>query len=118
MHSGFFGIRNQLPMNCKAIKKNYTIDDNCRSEIERIQQIWSQCLEKKPGGPWLFGEFSVADAMYVPIVSRFLTYQIHLEDSAQQYLNFVSENGFFKEWLEASQKEEEIIEDSEVGDDL
>ena len=115
MHSGFFGIRNQLPMNCKAIKKNYTLDNDTWSEIKRIQQIWSHCQESNPEGPWLFGEFSVADAMYIPIVSRFQTYEIPLELNTQKYLNFVCENDFFKEWLEASKNEEEIIEDSEIG---
>lgn len=118
MHSGFNGIRNQLPMNCRAVKKNYKLDATTRSEIQRVQNIWRQCLENKPKGSWLFGDFSIADTMYAPIVSRFFTYQIELDDTAKQYVDFVRNNEYIQEWLNASAAESEIIENSEVGEDI
>ena len=118
MHSGFFGIRNQLPMNCRALKMNYTIDNNTTSEIQHIQHLWKQCLESQPVNSWLFGEFSVADAMFVPIVFRFHTYQIQLEDRVQQYVQFVLENENIKDWLQKSRSEVEVIDDSEIGTDV
>ncbi len=118
MHSGFFGIRNQLPMNCRALKQDYSLDERTTFEIQQIQHIWKQCLESSSGSSWLFGDFSVADAMFAPIVFRFHTYQIQLEKRIQQYVRFVLENENIKDWLAESRLETEVIEDSEIGVDV
>ncbi len=67
MHSGFMGIRNQLPMNCRAESRQVAFDDVCQKDIERIQAIWTECrLRYGQTGPWLFGDFTIADAMFAP----------------------------------------------------
>ena len=74
MHSGFQGIRADLPMNCRATRKLSEGEDTMR-EVRRIDELWSSALLDS-GGPYLFVEFSIADCMFAPIVSRFTTYQL------------------------------------------
>ena len=83
MHSGFFNIRNELPMNCRA-KRKLVLSEGAQKDIARIDAIWSEQMEQYPEG-WLFGEWSIADAMFAPVALRVETYGIQLSDTAQQY---------------------------------
>ena len=118
MHSGFEGVRSQLPINCRALRKNYPMSEQTQNEIKRIQSIWTQCFSMNKEGNWLFGEFSIADAMYAPVVSRFHTYQIELDETASKYSSFVMSNPNIKEWFATSSQEGETIDIAEVGDDI
>src|ERR1700733_9302818 len=73
MHAGFQPLRRHLPMNVARPVKRRALDDGAAADVRRIDAIWSECREKF-GGPFLFGRFGAADAMYAPIVSRFHTY--------------------------------------------
>ena len=116
MHSGFFAIREKMPMNCRANNRQIDIDDATRKEISRIDQIWSELIEKNAAkGPWLFGEFSIVDCMFAPVVFRFTTYQVALSDFAQQYANTVLAHPKVQLWLAQSRNDAEIIEICEVG---
>ena len=84
MHSGFVSLRQALPMNIKAHFPNFKIWSKARADIERIAAIWRECLEQH-GGPYLFGEITIADAMYAPVVSRFRTYGVKLDPGLQAY---------------------------------
>ena len=79
MHSGFTSLRSALPMNLKGHFPGYKIWSRAQSDIERVIEIWSDCL-RRYGGPWLFGERSMADAMYAPVVTRFKTYDVRVGD--------------------------------------
>ena len=117
MHSSFMALRDALPMNCRSFYSNYKITDAVQQDIDRITSIWDYCFSKygkESKGNWLFGEFSGADAMFVPIVSRFKTYDIQLNGFASEYVQMVTENTYMKEWVEAAKKETEIIEQDEV----
>ena len=72
MHSGFYNLRSALPMNLKARHEQFKVFSGARPEIERVQQIWQECLSTY-GGPYLFGELSMADVMYAPVCTRFRT---------------------------------------------
>ena len=116
MHSGFSCVRESMPMNCRAVNRKISITDAIESEIMRIEALWTQCLDEKNSAlPWLFGEFSIADAMYAPIVSRFHTYGIQLNDQCDQYIQMVLNDKHVMHWYEAGAKESQVIEASEVG---
>jgi glutathione S-transferase len=114
MHSGFDALRAQMPMNCRAMGRKVPLPEALTDDIDRVIDIWSQC-RKQYGGEWLFGDFSIADAMYAPVVLRFRTYGINLPDAAAGYARRVLESASMQEWLAAAETEIEVIEREEVG---
>ena len=116
MHSGFNQVRESMPMNCRAVNRSITVTDDIRQEIERIETIWTDCIKARNSKqPWLFGEFSIADAMYAPIVSRFHTYGIQLNPQCNEYMQAVLNDQDVKHWFEAGVNEPEVIDAAEVG---
>jgi len=86
MHSGFGALRSAMPMNVKLRLKGAPLADEVRADVQRIGQIWTECREGfGRGGDFLFGDFSVADAMFAPVVWRFNTYNVDLPRLAAQY---------------------------------
>jgi len=115
MHSGFQALRNELPMNCRARRK-VTPSPAARADIARILSIWDTCRSKyTAAGPWLFGNFSVADAMYAPVVFRFQTYGISLTGNAAAYAKTLLAHPAVLEWAAAGQAETEIVPSDEAG---
>jgi glutathione S-transferase len=113
MHSGFVSLRQALPMNIKSHFPNFKIWSKARADIERITQIWRECLGAY-GGPYLFGELSLADAMYAPVVSRFRTYGVELEPGLSAYAERIWNLPAMAEWRAAAEEEKEEIEELEV----
>jgi len=114
MHSGFTALRQQMPMNCRAMGRQVSLPDDLTADIDRVIAIWSDC-ERRYGGGWLFGQFSIADAMYAPVVLRFRTYGIKLPDSARVFADRVLESDAMQSWLAAAETEVEVIEADEKG---
>lgn len=115
MHSGFFSIRNTLPMNCRQKMVFDNISPELASDIARICEIWRTCREQSGAtGNYLFGAFSIADAMFAPIVLRFNSYGIKVGELEQQYMDSMLANGSVREWVEAGILEKEIIEMCEM----
>ena len=116
MHSGFDELRSRMPMNCRAMGRRVALPDELTSDIDRIIDIWSDCHRRYgTSGPWLFGEFSIADAMYAPVVLRFRTYGINLSASASIYPARVLESEAMQDWLLESESETEVISREETG---
>jgi glutathione S-transferase len=116
MHSGFLGLRSEMPMNIRA-RRMVTPSTSTLADIRRIDEIWSDCRAQYAGeGDWLFGRFSIADCMYAPVVMRFKTYGTELSMPAQRYMETVSGNSNVKSWIEAALKETEIIPEDEAGE--
>lgn len=113
MHSGFVSLRQALPMNIKGHFPGFKIWSKAQGDIERIKTIWGECLAKY-GGPYLFGEVTLADAMYAPVVSRFRTYDVKLEGALDAYAERLWALPAFAEWREAALAEHEEIEELEV----
>lgn len=110
MHSGFYNMRSALPMNLKARHETFKIFSGARPDVERIRAIWSECLDAY-GGPYLFGELSMADAMYAPVCTRFRTYAVELEPRLAEYCERIFDWPLMKEWTEGALAEpDEIIE--------
>jgi len=112
MHAGFFALREAMPMNCRSHYPGKGRSAAVDADIARIEALWADCL-RRYGGPFLFGAFSIADAMYAPVVSRFLTYDVKLGGALRQYAQAVIELPAMKEWYAAGAAEPEFLADEE-----
>ena len=111
MHSGFASMRGALPMNLKAHFPNFKIWSRAQADIDRVLAIWRECFASY-GGPFLFGKTpTIADAMYAPVVTRFLTYDVALDKASQAYCKRVMELPAMKEWFAAAKKEPDEIDE-------
>jgi len=114
IHSGFFNLRSALPMNLKMKHENFKIFSGALPDIERIEEIWKDCLETY-GGPFLFGEKpSVADAMFAPVATRFVTYGVPISDTTQAYCDTILGWEPMREWTAAALAEPEELEELDV----
>jgi glutathione S-transferase len=113
MHSGFHNLRSALPMNLKARHKAFKIFSGARPDVERIRAIWNECLDAY-GGPYLFGELSIADAMYAPVCTRFRTYAVPLEPKLQAYCERIFAWPLLQEWTQGAIAEPDEIVELEV----
>ncbi|BDC39802.1 glutathione S-transferase family protein [Paraburkholderia terrae] len=104
MHSGFGALRNNMWMNIRASFPGKGATPEALADIARIDEIWSECLETY-GGPFLFGEFTIADAMYAPVVMRFNTWQPKLSEAALAYSRRVTAQPAVKAWIDDALQE-------------
>ncbi|WP_416396372.1 glutathione S-transferase family protein [Allohahella sp. A8] len=114
MHSGFAALRETMPMNCRATGRQVPSSSALINDIQRIDSLWSQML-RRHGGPWLFGEFSIADCMFAPVVFRFATYAVDISSQSREYMAVVLAHPAMQEWLTAARSEAATINRSEVG---
>ncbi len=114
MHAGFPALRAQMPMNCRAMGRHVPLSRELKADIDRVFAIWSDCAERYGGG-WLFDRFSVADAMYAPVVLRFRTYGVDLPEAARGYADRVLQSRAMQKWLAAAESETEVLEEEEKG---
>lgn len=119
MHAGFQAMRQAWPMNLKALR---TVASSAalKSDIQRIDGIFKDCRQRfSSQGPWLMGQYSAVDAMYLPIVMRFKTYAdvSPLSPLSQQYVELASTDPLFKPWLAWAHAETEVVEIDEAGVD-
>ena len=116
MHSGFGELRDAMPMNCRATGRRVAPTEQLTADIGRVQEIWTECRSRHAeAGPWLFGAFSIADAMYAPVAFRFNTYGVTGGAEVEQYKRTVLEDADVVRWLEAARNEADVIEHEEVG---
>jgi glutathione S-transferase len=113
MHSGFGSLRAALPMNLKAHHPTFKIWSGAQADIDRIVTIWRDCFSAY-GGPYLFGALTMADAMYAPVVTRFLTYDVLLDRSCAAYCERIMALPFMMEWVAAARAEPEEVEELDV----
>ena len=116
MHSGLFGIRNEMPMNCRA-KRRVELSDNAKKEVANLDNIWSGLLAKNAqSGPYLFGKFSLADVFFAPVIFRFSTYGITLSDTASAYHKTMLAHPEMQAWMEDAKAETDIVSADEAGE--
>ncbi len=113
MHSGFYNLRSALPMNLRARYEGFQVFPGAKADIEHIQAIWRDCL-KTYGGPYLFGALTMADAMYAPVCTRFLTYDIKLDDLCADYCRSIMVWPAMEEWVAGAKAEPEELEELDV----
>lgn len=114
MHAGFAALRRELPFNCRALGREVSLSAECRADIDRIVRLWEASLSRH-GGPWLFGEFGIADAMYAPVAVRFAGYGIPLPAGAAAWADRLAALPAFQSWMAAAGAETEVIEADERG---
>ena len=114
MHSGFQALRDKMPMNIKGSHPGKGLTPESQKDIERIVALWSECRERSgQGGPLLFGEFSVADAFFAPVVMRFRTYGVEVPRAARDYCAAAEALPAVREWVEAARKEKKFVPEDE-----
>lgn len=116
MHSGFAALRAELPMNCRARGRRVEASRAARRDISRICSLWRECRARfGAGGPWLYGAYSIADAFYAPVASRFATYGVEPQGPEADYLATALTDPHFAAWASAARDETEVVSDDERG---
>ena len=111
MHSGFSAMRSSLPMNIKASFPNFKLWSRAQTDIDRVEAIWTECLETY-GGPYLFGDKPcMADAMFAPVVTRFITYEVLIGEACVAYCDTIMALPAMKEWVAAAEAEPDDIDE-------
>jgi glutathione S-transferase len=114
MHNGFHNLRSALPMNLKAHFENHRVYAGANGDISRVLEIWKECLATYRG-PWLFGSKpTLADAMFAPVCTRFMTYSVALDPVSAGYCATVLAWQPMQEWTEAAKAEPEELEELDV----
>ena len=113
MATGFFALRGQCPFNLHRKPSPLPADAGRAADVARIDAIWSSLLEKS-GGPFLFGAFSAADAMFAPVVGRFRSYELTPSPIAARYMEAMTALPAWKEWETAALAETWIVAGSEI----
>jgi glutathione S-transferase len=115
MHGGFGALRSQLPMNVRRPVKAHAVEDDAKRDIARIDALWSECRARFGNeGPFLYGGFGAADAMYAPVVWRFQTYAVDVSAVAGAYMRNVMELPAWNEWREAALREPWVLPRNEI----
>jgi glutathione S-transferase len=112
MHAGFTALRSAMPMNIRSSHPGKGRSPEVDADIGRVTAIWNECLQRS-GGPFLFGEFTFADAMYAPVATRFITYAVALDSNARRYVDHLCNLPAMLEWRAAAERETEILEEDE-----
>ncbi len=114
MHSGFSALRSALPMNLRSHRPGFTVWSSAQADIDRIVAIWRDCLDHW-GGPFLFGgQYTLADAMYAPVCTRFRTYDVQLDPVCGAYCEHILRLPDMVEWTTAALGEAEEVSELEV----
>jgi glutathione S-transferase len=119
IHSGFINLRTEWPMNARARNRVTPMTPGLETDIERIDEIWIDCRRRfgaRNGGPWLFGEYGIADAMSAPAVLRFNTYRATMiSGTTRWYIATALEDAHMQQWVSAAQNEPWTNPNYEVG---
>ena len=115
MHAGFMALRRAMPMNCRASKPGRGMADGVAADIERVGAIWRDCRERfGAGGALLFGGFTIADAMFAPVASRFRTYGVALDPVSAAYVDAVHSIPAMRSWIAAAEAEPHTVDQFEI----
>jgi len=116
MHAGFAALRSSCPMNARARDRRVPMTAPLARDVERIDEIWSGCRRDYASrGPWLFGDYSVADAMFAPVALRLLTYGLVTSAAAAGYQTTVLADAHLREWIAAAMIEGVVVAADEAG---
>jgi len=116
MHSGYLSLRRELPMNIRRRIELPGLTEQTRHDIVRILGLWAEARARHgSAGPYLFGTFGAADIFYAPVVTRFVTYGIGVPGFAQAYMEAILEHDWMREWCNAAEQEEWVIEQWEAA---
>ena len=110
MHAGFAALRTHMPMDLRGSYPGQGMNSEVAADIARITAIWRGCRgDQAAAGPFLFGHFTVADAMFAPVVTRFVTYEVALDEACAAYRDAVWSMPEMQEWIAAARRETLVI---------
>jgi len=121
MHSGFFALRGEMPMNCRANQRLLDITPACRGDIDKVEDLWAECMftaaqaGQKQG--YLLGDFSIADAFFAPVVVRLRGYKVAVNAATQVYMDTMLSTPAVIAWIAAGLEETTILQEDEAGTD-
>lgn len=116
MHAGFQALRSSCPMNTRALGRHVPLTPALEADLRRIDALWSECRRAHAAaGPWLFGRFSAADAMFAPVVLRVRTYGLPLGELARGWCATMLADPHLQEWLRAAAVETQVVASDEAG---
>ena len=116
MHSGFLAIRKEMGMNVKANQRKVTLTNEAQKELLRIDQIWTDLRHKHYAqGDWLFGKFSIADAMFAPVAIRLKAYAVETSPTMQAYVETFYNDSTFLEWIKDAEQDALLLPRLECG---
>jgi glutathione S-transferase len=104
MHSSFVALRREMPMDILSQKPGVGHTAEALADARRVQQIWREALDAS-GGPFLFGKFTIADAMFAPVTTRFTTYGVDMDAQCRAYVGAVAQHPAFKSWYADAERE-------------
>jgi glutathione S-transferase len=113
MHAGFRRLRNAAPMNLRGSYPGRVDVDEVAPDLKRLEALWGELLGRS-GGPFLFGEFGAADAMFAPVAGRIRVYDLPVSDMAARYVEAIYALPAFQEWLAEAIKEPWIVDEDEI----
>lgn len=113
MHAGFSALRNHAPMNLRASHPGKVDPDSVAKDLRRVESLWGELLARS-GGPYLFGAFTAADAMFAPLATRLRTYDLPVSDVASRYVEAIYALPAFQHWLGLALQEPWIVDDDEI----
>lgn len=113
MHGGFLALRAECPMNMRREHKALNVSDDVHRDVRRITEIWRDCLDGS-GGPFLFGGFTNADAMFGPVVNRLAIYRLNDDPVVRSYSETMTALPAWKEWQDAARAERWVVEEDEA----
>ena len=117
MHAGFPALRAACPMNARARNRRVPMTPELARDVERVTAIWDACRRRpRATGPWLFGAYSAADAMYAPVALRFLTYGLPAAGAAADYLQAVLADAELRRWIADAETEGVVVPSDEAGE--
>lgn len=115
MHAGFQPLRRQLPMNVRRPVIQHPLDPDAATDVARIDAIWSECRARfGAAGPFLYGAFCAADAMYAPVIWRFHTYAVKVSETARAYMRALMALPAWSEWRDAARRETWVLPHDEI----
>jgi glutathione S-transferase len=117
MHAGFPDLRRELPMNCRAGRRRVALSPAAQRDVDRVMRAWTDCRQRfGVEGPWLFGGFSITDAMFAPVALRFRTYGLPMPEVVAGFTEAVLAHPAVADWIGAARLEPEIIDVDEAGE--
>jgi len=121
MHSGFFALRGEMPMNCRANQRLLAITPACRSDIDKVEALWAECMSMAAHAGhnqgYLLGEFSIADAFFAPVVVRLRGYKVTVNAATQAYMDTMLATPAVMAWIAAGVEETTTLQEDEAGTD-
>ena len=115
MHSSYPDLRSELPMNCRRRFPGFKPGVGAQRDLQRLFDVWNLCRGRfGQDGPWLFGQFSIADCMFAPVVMRLVSYEIELTKVGAEYVDTLYNSPAAQAWIEAGKAEAEVIKQDEA----